>query len=146
MRRSAIGRAYENILTAVSVIRDADRSRWIEIKTRKSEGDLEKSISLLIETGSTVNASESKREQIGIIRRHFRDIKRRERFFEVLRNRNRKNEKNGNREKSQNQKQNRKINIENRQRSSFDPCERSRSWKMRLSLGRSLCRSSDDDP
>ena len=47
------------------------------------EGDLEKSIPLLIETGSTVNASESKREQSGIIRRHFRDIKRREQFFEV---------------------------------------------------------------
>jgi hypothetical protein len=46
-------------------------------------GDLEKSISLLIETGSTVNASESNREQSGIIRRHFRGIKRREQFFEV---------------------------------------------------------------
>src|SRR5258705_3275217 len=50
---------------------------------KKTQGDLEKSISLLIETGSTVNASESKREQSGIIRRHFRGIKRREQFFEV---------------------------------------------------------------
>jgi hypothetical protein len=46
-------------------------------------GDLEKSISLLIDTGSTVIASESKREQSGIIRRHFRGIRRREQFFEV---------------------------------------------------------------
>ena len=30
-----------------------------------------------------MNASESRREQSGIIRRHFRDIKRREQFFEV---------------------------------------------------------------
>jgi hypothetical protein len=49
----------------------------------KSLGDLEKSVTLLIETGSTVNASESKREQSGIIRWHFRGIKRREQFFEV---------------------------------------------------------------
>jgi predicted metal-dependent hydrolase len=46
-------------------------------------GDLEKSISVLIETGSAVNASESKREQSGIIRRHFRGIKRPRQFFEV---------------------------------------------------------------
>jgi hypothetical protein len=46
-------------------------------------GDLEKSISVLIETGSAVNAGESKREQSGIIRRHFRGIKRPRQFFEV---------------------------------------------------------------
>src|SRR5262249_36095989 len=50
---------------------------------KNTYGDLEISISLLIETGSTVNASESRREQSGIIRRRFRDIKRREQFFEV---------------------------------------------------------------
>jgi hypothetical protein len=38
---------------------------------------------VLIETGSAVNASESKREQSGIIRRHFRGIKRPRQFFEV---------------------------------------------------------------
>jgi hypothetical protein len=48
-----------------------------------TRGDLEKSISVLIETGSAVNASESKREQSGIIRRHFRGIKRPRQFFEV---------------------------------------------------------------
>jgi ADP-ribosyl-[dinitrogen reductase] hydrolase len=49
----------------------------------ETKGDLEKSISVLIETGSAVNASESKREQSGIIRRHFRGIKRPRQFFEV---------------------------------------------------------------
>jgi hypothetical protein len=46
-------------------------------------GDLEKSISLLIETGRNVNASESNREQSGIIRRQFCGIKRQRQFFEV---------------------------------------------------------------
>jgi hypothetical protein len=50
--------------------------RWFKNR-RITQGDLEKSISLLIETGSTVNTSESKREQSGVIRRHFRGIKRR---------------------------------------------------------------------
>jgi hypothetical protein len=48
-----------------------------------SYGDLEKSISLLIETGRNVNASESNREQSGIIRRQFCGIKRERQFFEV---------------------------------------------------------------
>jgi hypothetical protein len=41
-----------------------------------SFGDLEKLISLPIGIGSEVNASESKREQSGIIRRQFRGIQR----------------------------------------------------------------------
>jgi hypothetical protein len=45
--------------------------------------DLEKSISLLIETGRNVNARESNREQSGIIRRQFCGIKRQRQFFEV---------------------------------------------------------------
>jgi hypothetical protein len=46
-------------------------------------GDLEKSISLLIETDRNVNASESNREQSGISRRQFCGIKRQRQFFEV---------------------------------------------------------------
>jgi hypothetical protein len=49
----------------------------------RTRGDLEKSISLLIETGRNVNASESNREQSGIIRRQFCGIKRQRQFFEV---------------------------------------------------------------
>jgi hypothetical protein len=49
----------------------------------KPMNDGEKSISLLIQTGRNVNASESNREQSGIIRRQFCGIKRQRQFFEV---------------------------------------------------------------
>jgi hypothetical protein len=58
------------------------KSPWLR-ELENISGDLEKSISLLIETGRHVNASESNREQSGIIRRQFCGIKRQRQFFEV---------------------------------------------------------------